>query len=77
MKSWNYRIIKHPDEHGEEVYGIHEVHYKDGKAEAFTEHPIVVGNSIEELRSVLESIASAFRNPNPILNASDFGDKLT
>tara|TARA_Y100000310_G_C20699497_1_gene828385 strand:+ start:2144 stop:2449 length:306 start_codon:yes stop_codon:yes gene_type:complete len=58
MSYWNYRVIFHPagtvkmasGKHVpyEAYYGLHEVHYRDGKPWAYTEDPISVVDFLEE-----------------------------
>lgn len=50
--TWNYRIVKY---HGEEAYGLHEVHYsKDGTERAMSSEPCgFVSESPEELMGQL------------------------
>lgn len=62
--SWNYRILRHPDENGEEVYGMHTVHYNaKGAPELWTKEPMFVGNSVQELLGVLEQIRDGVYKP--------------
>lgn len=62
--SWNYRILRHPNESDEEVYGIHQVYYNDaGEVINWTERPSIVGGSIEEILRVLEQIRDATFKP--------------
>ena len=68
--SFNYRILQHPDEAGDPVYGIHTVYYgKRGEVEGWGDRPIVVGNSVQELLSVLEQLRDALAKP--ILDARE------
>jgi hypothetical protein len=66
--TWNYRIIRHPDENGAKVFGIHEVYYKSKKIESRTQRAIIVGDSVTDLKEVLKLIAGAFKVP--VLNES-------
>ena len=56
---WNHRVIKKGKDY--EYLAIHEVHYRDdGTISSYTENPIpVIGESIEELRTVLEQMLRA------------------
>ncbi len=50
--TWNYRIVQYPDNGG---YGLHEVHYDDGKASSMTENPAAfVGETVPEVQASLE-----------------------
>ena len=51
--TWNHRVMKHKD--GEQDwFQIHEVYYKGDNVDGYTENGISVGgNTIEELREVL------------------------
>lgn len=51
---WNYRIFKYKDG----AFGIHEAYYKNGKLESWTQEPIIVGDSVNELSKVLKMIQS-------------------
>lgn len=51
---WNYRIIKHKSENGEDQYGLFEVMYNDdGEIFAHTEEAEVVGETSEDLLQTL------------------------
>lgn len=63
MRNWNYRVLKfHDKESGEDFYGIHEVHYEDGKvvgvsetpAKATAENPIALGWVLDMFKQALE-----------------------
>jgi hypothetical protein len=49
--SWNYRIIYHdlPPNDQNRWYGLHEVYYRGKQAEDWTDRPILVGESPEEI----------------------------
>jgi hypothetical protein len=75
---WNFRVIHEvtsiPDPDApEERWGIHEVHYKDGKPYAYTENPVTVCSyeDIEGLSWYYETMAEAF--DKPVLTPADFG----
>ena len=76
MSYWNYRIIYHPPSkignvEVEEYYGIYEVHYNDnGVSHSCTVDSIIVGNTIDELKRVLEYIELALNKK--ILNFEEF-----
>ena len=61
---WNHRVIKVIDKAmgvDEEWYAIHEVYYnEDGMLAGYAERPATVGGeSVEELRTVLEQMLRA------------------
>lgn len=67
IHTWNYRVIK-KELSGEfestVQYAIHEVHYKDGKAVAYTSDPISpLGETPEELREDLKRMMMALERP--------------
>ena len=64
--SWNHIVIKKG-----ECLAIHEVHYKDdGSISGHVEIPArVIGESIEELRTVLEQMLGAL--DKPIIDKTD------
>jgi hypothetical protein len=70
--SWNYRVLMHRDDPDEIVLGLHEVHYNDGKIVGWTEEPIIVGDTVEELLRVLARMAGAVVSGKDIL----YADKL-
>lgn len=49
---WNYRIYRYSDEQGGGL-GLHEAHYEHGKRISRTERPIIVGETIDELKATL------------------------
>lgn len=55
--TWNYRIVQY--ETGE--VGIHEAHYNDKSSSphSITKEPIIVGDSVEELYEILETLRKA------------------
>ena len=61
--TWNHRVIKKGKDY--EYLAIHEVHYRyDGTISGYPEHPArVLGESIEELRIVLEQMLGALDKP--------------
>ena len=65
--SWNYRVVQHKDEPFKGIpqddwYGIHEVYYDgDDKPKSVTVHPF--GLNVEELRSCIDMMLSAFEKP--------------
>jgi hypothetical protein len=67
--TWNYRIVQFEEENGP-IFLIQEVYYnKDHSLDGYCELSIV-GDTVLELRSVLEMIAQAL--DRPILKESDF-----
>ena len=68
IHTWNYRVIKKElsGEFGytDTLYAIHEVHYKDGKAVAYSSEPInPMGETPEELREDLKRMLMALERP--------------
>lgn len=57
--TWNYRIIRDKDG----VYGIHEVYYKKGKIDMWSDAMTPLGESIDELKEDLDMMAEAFKKP--------------
>ncbi len=54
--SWNYRVIRHGTE-DDIWYGVHEVYYNgEGKPEGWTNKPILIGSTPNELLVTLERI---------------------
>lgn len=80
MKShWNYRIMRHEDPLTERMakvlrqekqvwYGLHEVHYKDGKPHGWTEDSVIGGfGSAEDLISALGMMVSDVKKHTEVL----------
>ncbi len=68
MMGWNHRVIKVVDKAmgvDEEWYAIHEVYYnEDGMFAGCAERPSTAcGESIEEIRTVLEQMLGALDKP--------------
>ncbi len=66
MSYWNYRVVKtHYPETDETFFSLHEAHYNDnGDLYAYTEFGIDPhGESIEELRDILNRMMSAIDKP--------------
>ena len=61
---WNHRVIKEV-EHDEEWYYLKEVYYyEDGKPSHCSDRPpILNGESVEELRTILEQMLGALDKP--------------
>jgi hypothetical protein len=72
MKHWNYRVMAFTDSEGTTSYMVHEVYYgEDGRPEAYTEEGCrPYGESIEELRSDVEHMLEALKQP--ALSEKDF-----
>ena len=67
---WNHRVMRREHENSEPTYGIHEVYYKQGKADMWTDDPVeVTGDDIQELKQTLERMILALEKP--ILNFKD------
>jgi len=68
---WNYRIVKTTDEVTKEpTYEICEVYYNAiGKPTGFCSVKLL-GDTIEELKSVLEMLGSAYEKP--FIRSTDF-----
>jgi len=57
--TWDHRVV-HSISGGEDIYAIHEAHYKDGQVVAHTENPVPVqAESIDGLRWVLTGMLLA------------------
>lgn len=62
---WNYRVVRYNDP-GEECYGIHIAHYKDGenKPYAITKNAVgVVAENGKELQTSLTNMQLALQKP--------------
>jgi hypothetical protein len=46
---WNYRLVQHDD-----CVGLHEVFYNGGRVMMWSEKPIIVGDTVQEVLDVLE-----------------------
>jgi hypothetical protein len=73
--TWNYRVCKsiYKDDGYEEVnYEIHEAHYNpDGSIWAVTQNAVSVhGESLEEIKIVLERMNAALEKP--VIDLDDF-----
>lgn len=59
--SWNYRVVSRD---GGTSYGIHEVYYKNGDFDAWSENPIsAFGENLVELRDELQFMMKALDSP--------------
>jgi hypothetical protein len=68
IHTWNYRVMRREltsDLGFTDVkYSIHEVHYKDGKAVAYSSEPMnPMGDTLEELREDLKRMLMALERP--------------
>lgn len=63
--TWNHRVFRSVDEHGEVAFTIREVFYDDdGKVEGWTKDPIAAyGETLEGLRTELIRMLAATANP--------------
>ncbi len=70
--TWNYRIILH-DDHAEPWYGLHEVHYRDGKISGFTTPIEFTCNGYEGPEGIVRSLRMALRDAQerPVLKLSE------
>jgi hypothetical protein len=74
MTTWNFRIIKHNLPTEPEVwFGLHEVYAdKKGRIEGWTEQPILVGDSIEDIAKELNHMVDDVRRFPEAINLSEF-----
>lgn len=69
---WNYRVVQTVD-HGEELWGIYEVHYSDDRPTARTVNPITFISEVGP-EGVADSLRAALRATEaPVLTDADFG----
>ncbi len=69
--SWNHRVMRFSND-SEEWFGVHEVYYhEDGRLRGYTTEAVnVMGETVEELRAILERMLASLNKP--ILTADDF-----
>ena len=63
--TWNHRVMKHTNDHGETYYRIHEVFY-DGKdvVSGWTQEPIApVGENKKDLKKELKRMLDSLDKP--------------
>ena len=73
--TWNYRIMRRKcKETGEMYYSLNEVFYKDGKLSMYSETNEVIGNTKDEIISVLEMMIKDAKKKQPVLTEKDFKD---
>lgn len=72
--TWNYRIMRRKcKETGEIYYALNEVFYnRDGSLMAYSETDEVVGNTKDEIISVLEMMIKDAKKKQPVLTEKDF-----
>lgn len=73
--SWNYRVIKHKDKLYGTYYGLHEVYYHKKEIYAWSEDPMVVGDTVEEIKHTLELMLSDFKKSHKDIVDSNMFDK--
>jgi hypothetical protein len=62
--SFNYRVVRDKDPDGEVFYGLYTVYYdKFGAPNGISDMPIIIGDSIEELKAVMIQLLDAFDKP--------------
>ena len=75
MNKWEYRVVRKESKDGsDEWYSIQEVYYDDetGKPMAYTTDLQVEGDTVTEMRTVLESMLNSLEEP--VLDESDIVD---
>ena len=73
--TWNYRIMRRKcKETGEMYYSLNEVFYEDGKLSMYSETNEVIGNTKDEIISVLEMMIKDAKKKQPVLTEKDFKD---
>jgi len=74
LEMWNYRIMKSKcPRTGELYYTLNEVFYHDdGRLKAYSERDEVMGDTKEEIISILEMMLSDAKKDRPILTEADF-----
>ena len=60
--SWNYRVLKHTNKHGEH-FTIHEVYYEKGKPVMWSDDVTPYGETLDELKKDLSHIQEALSRP--------------
>ena len=73
--TWNYRIMKRKcPETGEMYYSLNEVFYEDNKPTMYSDTNEVIGNTKDEIISVLEMMIKDAKKKQPVLTEKDFKD---
>ena len=73
--TWNYRIMKRKcPETGEMYYSLNEVFYEDNKPTMYSDTNEVIGNTKDEIISVLEMMIKDAQKKQPVLTEKDFKD---
>jgi hypothetical protein len=63
--SWDYRVAKRKNRHGNDVYVIHEVYFNEDRSisNISYEPHLLTGIDIEDLKGTLEYMIEAFEHP--------------
>ena len=70
--SWNYRVVKHVDDTGDDYYQLHSVFYADRKVHGCSEQVTApFGETVEDLWDDFNLMKEAFIKPP--LNYEDIG----
>ena len=73
--TWNYRIMRRKcKETGEMYYSLNEVFYEDNKPTMYSDTNEVIGNTKDEIISVLEMMIKDAKKKQPVLTEKDFKD---
>ena len=73
--TWNYRIMRRKcKETGEMYYSLNEVFYEDNKPTIYSDTNEVIGNTKDEIISVLEMMLKDAKKKQPELTEKDFGN---
>ena len=73
--TWNYRIMRRKcKETGEMYYSLNEVFYEDNKPTMYSDTNEVIGNTKDEIISVLEMMIADAKKKQPLLTEKDFKD---
>ena len=71
--TWNYRIMRRKcPETGEMYYSLNEVFYEDNKPTMYSDTNEVIGNTKDEIISVLEMMIKDAKKKQPVLTEKDF-----
>jgi hypothetical protein len=75
--TWNYRIMRSKcPRTGEFYYTLNEVFYHDsGEPRSYCERDVVMGDTKEEIISILEMMLTDAKKDRPILTEKDFGNE--
>ena len=73
--TWNYRIMRRKcKETGEMYYSLNEVFYEDNKPTIYSDTNEVIGNTKDEIISVLEVMLADAKKDQTILTETDFNN---